>query len=323
MLPSRGASFTMISVTTHSAVNLVGHADENTADNGYLHVTFHHNWWSTKCMERMPSVRFGRAHVYNNYYSCTGNHYCVRTRLYAECLVENNYFQNVQNPWERYVTGVGVDHPGKLRASHNALHNVTWNSTWASGVVLIPGTDTVFTPPYSYTLDDANDVNTLVMAGAGISGGDATAPAAPTGLTAITGESSVPLDWNDNSETDWAGYNVYRSTNSGGTYSRLNSTPLTSSDYINYINTHDTTYYYVVTAVDTNSNESGYSNEVFGGFYGDFTGNGIVEINDLPDFSDLWLVDDCNETVGVNLDGNCIVNFYEFSVLAENWLKEE
>jgi hypothetical protein len=61
---------------------------------------------------------------------------------------------------------------------------------------------------------------------------------------------------------------------------------------------------------------------VFGGMYGDFTGNGIVEINDLPDFFDLWLVNDCDETAGVDIDEDCIVNFYEFSLLAENWLKE-
>ena len=97
---------------------------------------------------------------------------------------------------------------------------------------------------------------------------------------------------------------------------------MSDSNYTDNNIPHDTTYYYVVTAVDTNSNESNYSNEVFGGLYGDFTGNGIVEMNDLPDFLDFWLVDDCNETTGVDLDGNCIVNFYEFSVLAENWLQE-
>jgi exo-poly-alpha-galacturonosidase len=56
------------------------------------------------------------------------------------------------------------------------------------------------------------------------------------------------------------------------------------------------------------------------GLYGDFTGNNIVEMNDLPDFLDYWLEDDCNETNGVDLDENCIVNFYEFSAFANNWL---
>jgi ethanolamine utilization microcompartment shell protein EutS len=55
------------------------------------------------------------------------------------------------------------------------------------------------------------------------------------------------------------------------------------------------------------------------GLYGDFISNGIVEMDDLSAFFDFWPVDDCNETVGVDMDENCIVNFHEFSVLAGNW----
>ncbi len=56
------------------------------------------------------------------------------------------------------------------------------------------------------------------------------------------------------------------------------------------------------------------------GPYGDFTGNNIVEMNDLSAFFNFWLMNDCNETDRVNLDENCIVKFHEFAVLAENWL---
>src|SRR5437867_1968402 len=39
----------------HNFVDLVGHSDSNSAeDSGRLHVTFHHDWWSTLCVERMP-----------------------------------------------------------------------------------------------------------------------------------------------------------------------------------------------------------------------------------------------------------------------------
>jgi len=57
------------------------------------------------------------------------------------------------------------------------------------------------------------------------------------------------------------------------------------------------------------------------GLYGDFTCNGIVEMNDLSFFLNFWLVNDCNETAGVVLGEDCIVNFHEFVVLAENWLQ--
>jgi oligosaccharide reducing-end xylanase len=54
--------------------------------------------------------------------------------------------------------------------------------------------------------------------------------------------------------------------------------------------------------------------------YGDFICNGIVELNDISAFCGFWPVNDCNATVGVDLDEDCIVNFHEFAVLAENWL---
>ncbi|MGD1041573.1 MAG: cellulase family glycosylhydrolase [Sedimentisphaerales bacterium] len=90
---------------------------------------------------------------------------------------------------------------------------------------------------------------------------DTIPPAAPTGLTAKAGDNYVSLNWNDNSEVDINGYNVYRSTISGGTYTRLNGTLLSNSDYIDYTAVNGTTYYYVVTAVDTSSNESANSSE--------------------------------------------------------------
>jgi oligosaccharide reducing-end xylanase len=55
--------------------------------------------------------------------------------------------------------------------------------------------------------------------------------------------------------------------------------------------------------------------------YGDFMSNGIVDMNDLAVFRTFWLVDDCDETEGVDLDGDCLVNFYEYAFLAENWLQ--
>jgi hypothetical protein len=146
-------------------------------------------------------------------------------------------------------------------------------------------------------------------------------PAAPTGLTATAGYIPVILDWNDNSESDLAGYNVYRSTTSGSGYSKLNSTLLTDSNYIDDITSTDITYYYVVTAVNTTSNESTYSGQVFSGLYGDFTGNKIVKLDDLAEFATYWLLENCTETAGVDLNDDCIVNFDEFAAFADNWLK--
>ena len=53
------------------------------------------------------------------------------------------------------------------------------------------------------------------------------------------------------------------------------------------------------------------------GLYGDFTGDNIVDIKDLYEFSTLWLAEDCDPNV--DLHGDCRINFYEFSAFANNW----
>jgi len=63
--------------------------------------------------------------------------------------------------------------------------------------------------------------------------------------------------------------------------------------------------------------------EAFDKIYGDITGNGIVDFEDLHDFCGLWLKDDCAATAGLDLDGDCVITFYEFSALARNWLERE
>jgi fibronectin type 3 domain-containing protein len=88
---------------------------------------------------------------------------------------------------------------------------------------------------------------------------DTAAPAQPTGLIANGLTTGISLNWDDNTETDLAGYDVYRSTSSGGTYTKLNTSKLTSSDYVDTGATAGTTYYYRVYAIDTSNNQSAYA----------------------------------------------------------------
>ena len=90
---------------------------------------------------------------------------------------------------------------------------------------------------------------------------DTTPPAVPTGLTATANSGAISLNWNDNGEGDLAGYNVYRGTSSGGPYSKKNVSLAVNSSYTDSGTANGTTYYYVVTAVDTVLNESNGSNE--------------------------------------------------------------
>jgi len=88
-------------------------------------------------------------------------------------------------------------------------------------------------------------------------------PAPPKNLVAKPGDSWISLDWDDNTEADLAGYNVYRSLSSGSGYIRMNRRSLvTDSEYVDTDVTSGITYYYVVTAEDIFGYESAYSNEV-------------------------------------------------------------
>ena len=90
---------------------------------------------------------------------------------------------------------------------------------------------------------------------------DTSAPAAPSGVTGTAGDSEAYLDWNDNVESDVAGYHVHRATTSGGPYTQLTSSPVTSSQYTDSGLTNSQAYYYVITAMDTSNNESSLSLE--------------------------------------------------------------
>lgn len=157
-------------VSDHRFSNLIGHSDSSTAeaeDTGKLHVTYHHCWWGDYVHERMPRIRFGRVHSFNNYFNAPGNNYCVRAARDCEVRIENNYFLDVHNPWEVYIT---VGATGLVHAADNILAGSTSFSVGGdSSSLIVPGTDTVFTPPYSYTLDAAADVpnRVTIYAGAG------------------------------------------------------------------------------------------------------------------------------------------------------------
>jgi len=80
----------------------------------------------------------------------------------------------------------------------------------------------------------------------------------PTGLVIISGDKSVILHWDPNSESNLAGYKVYRSPNSGGPFVAQNSSLLTTVGFcdlsIGVINGQ--TNFYQVTALTTTAQES-------------------------------------------------------------------
>ena len=73
-------------------------------------------------------------------------------------------------------------------------------------------------------------------------------PAQPPGSPATVAH-SVQLNWARANSTDVLGYNVYRGTQSGGPYVRLNPALLANPYYLDTAVLAGQTYYYAVTAV--------------------------------------------------------------------------
>jgi pectate lyase len=140
--------------SSHDKTMLLGHSDDNGGeDRGKLRVSYHHNWFAGT-NQRHPRVRFGNpVHVYNNYYASVGS-YGVASTMEAGVLVEGNYFENTKDPFHR---GEGSSPGANLVARNN--HFVSSGSGDAGG--------SVKSIPYSYSLDTASNVKSVVSNGAG------------------------------------------------------------------------------------------------------------------------------------------------------------
>jgi hypothetical protein len=93
-------------------------------------------------------------------------------------------------------------------------------------------------------------------------------PLRPQGLKAQGNGNAVDLNWNEATDCNGgtvAGYNLYRSTTPGGTYTQVNTSLITDNQYDDISVAAGTTYYYVVTAVDADGDESSQSKEASGG----------------------------------------------------------
>ena len=92
-------------------------------------------------------------HVYNNLYSNVSG-YGVASTMGAGVLVEGNYFENTEDPFH---LGEGSSGPGTLVARNNHFVN---SGTGEQG-------GSVASIPYSYTVENPNNVKASVTAGAG------------------------------------------------------------------------------------------------------------------------------------------------------------
>lgn len=168
--------------------SLVGHSNSASED-AAITATFHHNFFDGSS-SRHPRVRFGKVHVYNNFYNgCTT--YGVGSAYGAMVLVEHNAFDNVHLPTDictfpakksgsSWVSNLTGSVAGYLYAENNVFTNKPSNASdpypftnveWKAynGEKLsTPLVYADFKPAYTYPFDPASEVAEIVRAGAGV-----------------------------------------------------------------------------------------------------------------------------------------------------------
>lgn len=144
----------------HRFSSLVGHSDGNAKeDAARLKITFHHDWWAEGVIERMPRVRFGQVHVFNNLFAAPGNNYCVRAGAGARLLVEGNAFEGVRNPHE--FNSADDEKTASITARDNLYAGATGMQAEGGGGVALTSV------PYAAALEPAAGVGAAVRACAG------------------------------------------------------------------------------------------------------------------------------------------------------------
>lgn len=83
-------------------------------------------------------------------------------------------------------------------------------------------------------------------------------PSAPSGLAVNGYDAHIELEWFKNAESNINGYRIYRSDN-GGDYDMIKSLTSIHDSYIDFIGEHDLTFDYKITAYNSDSQESDFS----------------------------------------------------------------
>ncbi|KAF5309163.1 hypothetical protein D9619_012701 [Psilocybe cf. subviscida] len=142
-----GVTITGSKLSNHWKASLVGHSDNNGAEDTKITVTYANNYW-TNLNSRTPSFRFGHGHIFNNVFD--NNSDGINTRDGAQLLVENNVWTGTNKPLYETDTGYAVARGNDFGGASNTAPVGTFN-----------------TAPYSYTLIPTSSVRSSVVNAAG------------------------------------------------------------------------------------------------------------------------------------------------------------
>ena len=160
------ADYITISYSTfenHNKTMLIGSSDSKISDEGKLHVTLHHNYFHD-VVQRLPRVRFGQVHVYNNYFASDTTNgeytyaYALGVGKNSQIYAENNVADIAGKDYTSFVKVFG----GKQLTTVNNMFNGqiidTFNDT------LTPGD---WKPELFTKIDPVNEVKENVLHNAG------------------------------------------------------------------------------------------------------------------------------------------------------------
>ena len=160
------ADYITISYSTfenHNKTMLIGSSDSKISDEGKLHVTLHHNYFHN-VVQRLPRVRFGQVHVYNNYFSSdtTNGEYAYAYALgigkNSQIYAENNVADIVGKDYTSFVKVFG----GKQLTTVNNMFNGQIIDTFNDTLTLVDWKPELFTK-----IDPVNEVKENVLHNAG------------------------------------------------------------------------------------------------------------------------------------------------------------
>ena len=137
--------------------------------------------------------------------------------------------------------------------------NLSFTGLWV-GLVLSPGQTISVTAAYS-PASAGNASGSVTIASDAANSPSTFSWTASTPASATAAPPAVNLSWTASTSGGVTGYNVYRSTVSGGPYNLITSSPVATTGFLDSSVSSSQTFYYVVTSL-AGSTESGYSSEV-------------------------------------------------------------
>jgi pectate lyase len=169
---TKGADLVTVSwsrFTNHDKTMLIGSTDSPTYDVGKLRVTIHHNEFEN-VNQRLPRVRYGQVHVYNNFYDQATNAaflYALGVGVSSQIFAQNNFYVipsgfavgNIIGYYKGTAIHTESDmvngQPTDLLAAYNAINTPTLSG------------DVGWTPQYHLMIDPTPAIPALVRLFAG------------------------------------------------------------------------------------------------------------------------------------------------------------